>query len=63
VKTPVKRRKHRRKGRSHLHWAVLAIGAAIAVGLWRDPIARMNAKRQLMAESNRIVTLVSARII
>jgi hypothetical protein len=62
VKRPVPRRKAR-KARSHLHWAVLAMAAGIAVGLWRDPAARTNARRQLGAETQRVVKSASAKLV
>jgi hypothetical protein len=63
-----------RKMGSRLHWAALAMCAAIGVGLWQDPAARQRAVQQLKAEthrvkdgvvarSHRMVKLVSARII
>jgi hypothetical protein len=63
-RTTVKRSKRtqRRKARSHLHWAVLAMTVAIAVGLWRDPAARVNAKRQLTTETHRVVKSAGAKI-
>jgi hypothetical protein len=57
-----KRRKSARKSRSHLHWAVLAMCVAIAVGLWRDPTARVNAQRQLTTETHRVVKAASAKL-
>lgn len=58
--TTMKKPLERRKARSHLHWAVLAMSVAIAVGLWRDPIARGNAKRQITSETHRVAKSVSA---
>jgi len=62
-KTDPSRRKkaQRRKAKSRLHWAVLAMAIAIALGLWRDPHARTNAKRQLTSETHRVVKVVSAK--
>jgi hypothetical protein len=56
---PSKRRKKRRKARSHLHWAVLAMCLAIGIGLWRDPAARARAKKGFFAETHRVVKVVS----
>lgn len=59
AKTVSNRRK--RKPRSHLHWAVLAMCVAIGIGLWRDPNARANAKRAFTTESQRVLKTVSAK--
>ena len=62
---PTLRRKtnrKKRKARSHLHWAVLAMAIAIACGLWRDPTARTNAKRQLTTETQRMTKNASAKL-
>lgn len=56
-----KPRRRKRKARSHLHWAVLAMCVAIGIGLWRDPLARANAKRAFTAESHRVVKAASAK--
>jgi hypothetical protein len=62
-KTTVKRRKPKRqKAQSHLHWAVLAMAVAIACGLWRDPTARVNAKRQLTTETHRLAKTASVKL-
>lgn len=59
--TPKRRmRARRRNARSHLHWAVLAMAVAIAAGLWRDPTARVNAKRQLTTETRRAAKLAKS---
>ena len=56
------KRTRKRKARSHLHWAVLAMAIAIACGLWRDPVARTNAKRQLTTETQHIAKTASAKL-
>ena len=61
-KTTVRRPKRKQKARSHLHWAVLAMTIAIACGLWRDPTARTNAKRQLTTETHRIAKNAAAKL-
>ena len=56
------KRTRKRKARTHLHWAVLAMSVAIACGLWRDPIARTNAKRQLTTETQHIAKTASTKL-
>lgn len=58
-KPTVKIRRKKRPAHSHLHWAALAMCVAIGIGLWRDPVARVNAKRQLTSETHRVVKTVS----
>ena len=53
-----RRSKRKRKVRTHLHWAVLAMAVAITLGLWRDHVARANAKRAFVAESQRVMKVV-----
>lgn len=61
-KTTGRRPKRKRKARSHLHWAVLAMAIVIACGLWRDPTARTNARRQLTTETQRVAKTASAKL-
>lgn len=57
-----KKKRRKRKARSHLHWAVLAMTIAIACGLWRDPTARTNARRQLTTETQRMTKSASTKL-
>lgn len=53
-------KKPKPKAKSRLHWAVFAMTIAIGLGLWQDPGARANAKRQLQAETHRVIQKVAS---
>ena len=58
-RSPVRQASAKTKHGSKLHWAVFAMAAAIAVGLWRDPPARADAEAHLRDAGRQVAAKLS----
>lgn len=54
-------RVRRRANGTKLHWAVFAMTAAIAVGLWLDPVARVRVFTQARATTAHVLAKIPLR--